>query len=985
MKEQFRNAALESGFSEFDDSRFIYETASGPAITVHFSDVGGGITYCDDITIEHRGALSIEKEENLVTAVCVALLLERGYEPDCITLEKTWKLGHKNKGRLDILLSKPTPKGKKTPWAMIECKTSSDHGTFASKMRADGGQLFSYWFQDRDAEYLYLFSVNFDSVALDFKADYVSVKRLDTSASSLEELHASWDGTFETLGLLHPLATPYDSEARLLRPDDLKALTAESGKGIFNQFAELLRQHTVSDKANGFNKIFNLFLCKIIDEDSTPPSQALGFQADGHRDGSELIQTLDVLYRKGMEQYLGITVGQEFVTGAQHFAFVEVYNQDSFERNLKILRGVVRILQPYKIKYSTKQQHLGDFFELLLNEGVKQESGQYFTPVPLTSFAVRALPTRVVVRDAVARGGEAIFPRVIDFACGSGHFITEAIDILEKHIFEVESAEISSSRDRQFWESRKRNYLWTKDSVFGVEQDYRLAKVTKIATFLNGDGDATILHGDGLSPFSSETFKGILRAQGAENPVFDMVIANPPYAVANFMENSGAKESVFELKESISAKGSEIELLFLERTSQLLRPGGVAALVFPAGIFTNEAKSYEKARKFLIGNFYVRAILNLGKDAFMATGIRTVLVFLEKRDVRVLHHQAEASEVQSALGRLSREKTLIAWMDQGQAEKNYLGYSFSSRRGYEGIQVYDRSSLFATQQALEEAGDSDLPPYLDDLVRTSFTNQDDLIALIERASLDLENAPAAVQLDLEPVYKNSRVVNTVDLIDQTSSAFQLRTTAAGLNTETRFDFAAAGLESQTLGDLIDDSTISVTSGKRPSGGVARIRSGILSLGGEHVNERLGTLDFSTPKYVPLDFLEDPRIPDMVLRTGDLVVCKDGARSGKVALVSLDTQNEEAPILINEHLYRIRVESAQQPQLAQLLFLFFLSAEGRAELNSSVAGTGQGGISKSRLRKVMVPKCQDVLIQKALEKAEGMKFEQGFKFSDILEL
>ena len=32
--------------------------------------------------------------------------------------------------------------------------------------------------------------------------------------------------------------------------------------------------------------------------------------------------------------------------------------------------------------------------------------------------------------------------------------------------------------------------LWAREYIYGIEKDYRLAKTTKISTFLNGDGDA---------------------------------------------------------------------------------------------------------------------------------------------------------------------------------------------------------------------------------------------------------------------------------------------------------------------------------------------------------------------------------------------------------------------------------------------------------------------------------------------------------------
>lgn len=978
----FVEAARKFGFSDDGSESFVLNVNGDLGVRVSLDSRDPRIEYHPEIKIEHRGALSPEKEENLVTAICIAQLLKKGYEPSSITLEKTWKLGHQNKGRLDILVSEPRARGSASPWMMIECKVSHEHEAFASKMRNDGGQLFSYWFQDRAAKFLYLYSVDLSNGEV--RADFIRTSDLDTSAQSVDALHASWDGTFETLGAFHELALAYDSETRLLRPEDLKSLDASTGKGLFNNFVELLRQYSVSDKSNGFNKIFNLFLCKIIDEDNAKPGSPMMFQDDGRSDGRALLMELDRLYRLGLEQYLGITVHRDYVSSAQNFAFIDVYDEQSFDRNMRILRGVVRILQPYKIKYSTKQQHLGDFFELLLNEGIKQESGQYFTPVPLTSFAVRALPLARIVRDAVARGGDAIFPRVIDFACGSGHFLTEAIDLLERQIQQVDEASLSSQRDRQIWASRKSGYLWAKDAVFGIEKDYRLAKVTKIATFLNGDGDASILHGDGLDPFSSYSFKGILRADTADNPIFDIVVANPPYSVPNFLESSGAKRAIFSLKSYIKPKGSEIEILFIERMAQLLRAQGVAALVLPAGIFTNESVSYEKARRFLIANFKVRGLLNLGKDAFMATGIKTALLFLEKRESPLAADEDDEASLVSVKRQLGAEKTLVAWMDQGQEEKNYLGYAFSNRRGYEGIQIYERSSLFASEASIADQVELDEKlPYLDDLIRASFDNPDTVESLISSTLEKLDNLPETLRHDLLPVYSNLRFASTDELIELGAPSFRINTRASELDSSNRFEFASAGLASSTIGELLELGQISITSGKRPKGGVARNRSGIVSLGGEHIDERLGKVDISKPKFVPADFLNDEKVSDMSLRPGDLLICKDGARSGKVAIVEPGDLKEHQLLLINEHLLRVRLEDDSLGFQLRLTYIFFFSREGRAELDSAIAGTGQGGISVSRLKKVRMPRLDHASTLRILGCFDEGNFEQGYSFENLV--
>ena len=69
------------------------------------------------------------------------ILLEKGYKPENITLEKTWAAGHGTSGRLDICVTREDG----SEYLLIECKT---HGKEFEKeftrMKKDGGQLFTY-------------------------------------------------------------------------------------------------------------------------------------------------------------------------------------------------------------------------------------------------------------------------------------------------------------------------------------------------------------------------------------------------------------------------------------------------------------------------------------------------------------------------------------------------------------------------------------------------------------------------------------------------------------------------------------------------------------------------------------------------------------------------------------------------------------------------------------------------------------------------
>ena len=138
---------------------------------------------------------------------------------------------------------------------------------------------------------------------------------------------------------------------------------------------------------------------------------------------------------------------------------------------------------------------------------------------------------------------------------------------------------------------------------------------------MNGAGGGNIIFGDGLE---NQPEKHI------ENNAFDILVANPPYSVSAFKSHLKLKNNSFELLNRISNDGSEIETLFVERIAQLLKPQGVAAVVLPSSILSNDSGSYTGAREILLKNFLIRSIVQFGSKTFGATGTNTVVLFLEK-------------------------------------------------------------------------------------------------------------------------------------------------------------------------------------------------------------------------------------------------------------------------------------------------------------------------------------------------------------------
>ena len=172
-----------------------------------------------------------------------------------------------------------------------------------------------------------------------------------------------------------------------------------------------------------------------------------------------------------------------------------------------------------------------------MTTGLKQVFGQFFTPLPKTKFIFRSLPIKDMILKE-ANSPVAKLPAIIDYAAGSGHFITEAMeeyqDIINAIDVEKDIKFPNAKNEISAWKAHP--YNWAATYVYGIEKDYRLVKVAKVGCYFYGDGVAQIIHGDGLDSFkTSKTYKGLLKENtlldDSSKSKFSFVLSNPPYSV----------------------------------------------------------------------------------------------------------------------------------------------------------------------------------------------------------------------------------------------------------------------------------------------------------------------------------------------------------------------------------------------------------------------------------------------------------------------
>lgn len=647
-----QSALKEIGFKPNNNNIYkIHFTKSKCNVEVDFAKKE--IKYPDSLKVFRTTTLNFSENENFVVLDCVCRLLKQGYKPEHICLEAPIPGGRADEkaGFSDILVVD----NDETPYMIIECKTpksktSDEFSKEWAKTKKSGGQLFNYFNTYRQAKYLVLYTCDYEielvptynTITLidnnDFLKSNKNLKSYDTvrqNNGSHAEYHWVWKNTYQhdysTNGVFEENIQPFNTGNKKLCADDLIEIDSISMQKKYNQYATILRQYNVSSKENAFDKLINLFIAKIIDETYNANELKCYWKGAAYDNYYDLHDRLHELYKIGMEEFFhdkitfieNTKIEEAFkfivnnVDEAKNtifgyirelkyfnnnpFAILDVHNEELFNFNAIILKEVVRLLQDIKLKSDKQNQFLGDLFEGFLDQGVKQSEGQFFTPMPIVRFLVSSLPLEKIIQDSND------IPKAIDYACGAGHFLTEYANQIKPYVTKFKNSDIHGYYD----------------NIIGIEKEYRLSKVSQVSAYMYGQDGIRIRYKDALSS----------NIEGVNNATFSVLIANPPYSVKGFLETLEDEDlEKFELTELISdrSKNNSIEVFFVEKAKQLLKDDGVAAIILPSTILSNNG-IYISCREILLKYFEIIAIVSLGSKTFGKTNTNTVTLFLRRR------------------------------------------------------------------------------------------------------------------------------------------------------------------------------------------------------------------------------------------------------------------------------------------------------------------------------------------------------------------
>lgn len=292
------------------------------------------------------------------------------------------------------------------------------------------------------------------------------------------------------------------------------------------------------------------------------------------------------------------------------------------------------------IKLPALDNHgMGTVFEELVrkfNEANNEEAGEHWTPRDVVDLMADLIfiPIADEIKDATYS--------CYDGACGTGGMLTVA-------------------QDRLMTLAKRRNKE-VSIHLFGQEVQPETYAVCKADMLLKGDGDQAdhIAYGSTLS------------ADGNASRQFDFMLANPPYGKSwkTDAEKMGGKKDILDSRFNaylddgtqltMVPRTSDGQLLFLLNNVAKMKkdtPLGsrIAEVHNGSSLFTGEAGSGESnARRYLIENDFVEAIISLPDNMFYNTGIGTFIWILsnKKEDRRKGKIQLiDASSFKTPLGR----------------------------------------------------------------------------------------------------------------------------------------------------------------------------------------------------------------------------------------------------------------------------------------------------------------------------------------------
>ncbi len=273
--------------------------------------------------------------------------------------------------------------------------------------------------------------------------------------------------------------------------------------------------------------------------------------------------------------------GQDRIAGLIRMTFEDANN---YMKNGTLMRQVINKVNGIDFNASDDRHLFGDIYEKILKDLQSAgNAGEFYTPRAVTRFIVEQVDPRL---------GETVF----DPACGTGGFLTCAIDHL---------------RDQA---KTDKDMAVLQDCFSGIEKKHLPHVLCMTNLMLHGiDVPSNVRHDNTLSrPLTDWKPKEYV----------DCIVTNPPFG--------GMEEDGIETNFPSDFRTRETADLFLVLIMRVLKPGGRAGLVLPDGTLFGEGVK-TRIKEKLLRECNLHTVVRLPNGVFNPyTGIKTNLLFFTK-------------------------------------------------------------------------------------------------------------------------------------------------------------------------------------------------------------------------------------------------------------------------------------------------------------------------------------------------------------------
>ena len=428
----------------------------------------------------------------------------------------------------------------------------------------------------------------------------------------------------------------------------MRIATGDNLKQTFARVHDYIFGNQGLKKDAAFWQVVNLIFCKIHDEKNggRPRFFVRGTERNTPEGQAAIAKRIHDL----------------FDDVKRHPDYAAVFtDRDIISLNDRVLAYVVGELSRYNLLDSDVDVK-GAAYEEITASMLKAQRGQFFTPENVIRLMVSITDPAA---DGLDLNDPSTWPRILDPACGSGRFLTYALDHVRRklgdQLFPEEHPLLRAHRSADDDKAKAIIQQFAARCLYGIDFDPDLKRAARMNMILNNDGHGNILSFNSLdfplmlgrktpSQLSRE-YEGQSRSLwpdpararlDADLGTFDYVFTNPPFG-AKIPVDDPHTLAQFDLGHRWSQEGdgwvrtgnlqSRVapEVLFVERCVRWAKPGtGMVAIVLPDGILGNP--DAEPIRYWILTHCQVLASVDLPVEAFLPqVGVQASLLFLRRK------------------------------------------------------------------------------------------------------------------------------------------------------------------------------------------------------------------------------------------------------------------------------------------------------------------------------------------------------------------